>query len=123
MTAGPFALRPAHDLTDFDRAFRSALTTFAGAEERWAALARFGATDGEVREQLVKELGICGCGSGRGEWSQSHRGGKNPAVWITRGFANTSRAKPTFTGQALIDKAREVLAIGHPAPLLEESTQ
>lgn len=85
-----------------------ALHSFAGAKDRWQRCRVRGATDAELKQAITREFGESGSSGGPGMKSVAYRGGDRPAFW----FDGSPPAKPTLTGKALVDKAREVMRIG-----------
>ncbi len=73
----------------------------------WREYRLSGVTDGELKFAISREFGISGSNSGPGLKSISYKGGKDPSFW----FDSSPPARPTLKGRALIEKAREVLAI------------
>lgn len=98
-------------LSGFYDALMRSLCHFEGARNRWEKLRRRGATDAELMEAIRYEYYIQGGSSGPNMIPETHKGGRNPAVWIGQVIP---KGKPTLAGRALIEKVRAVLAIPRP---------
>jgi uncharacterized protein YifE (UPF0438 family) len=120
--AGGSSIAQSDDAPDgntMEGGLRRALHTFADAASRWAALREKGATDKELREAVVYELGISGSSGGPGLKRIAYKGkGKEPAFW----FDSRPPAKPTLKGKALIEKARAVMRVPQPTAKVDSST-
>lgn len=95
-----------------------ALHHFEGAEARWAALRKKGASDDELREALGYDLGLGGSSSSRDIGSVAYKGGKNPGIWFN---SISTQGKPSLQGKELLAAVRDLLGIRRE-PAKEESS-
>lgn len=85
-----------------------ALHRYQGGEKRWQKLRDSGASDAELKAAIGDVFGLGGGNSGPDMKSIAYKGGKQPAFYFDK---HSAHGEPTLKGKALIEKAREVLAI------------
>ena len=90
-----------------DAALVDALHSTQGAEKRWEARRKAGATDEQLAEYIAAEFGIMGGYAGPEMWWTA----KGSRFWVSQGSHNAVEEKPTLTGQKLIDAVRRVMRI------------
>lgn len=97
-------------------ALHRALHATQGAAERWAALAKRGVTDAQLKMALGGEW-QGGPGHAGDGCHYSTRGGKEPYFWFDANDVTSPFGKPTLAGKALLGAVRKLLGIGtEPAP-------
>lgn len=113
-------------LSDEQRhALRRACCHYVGAESRWAALARAGASDAQIIELMNSEMGLGG-GSGGPGWLGVYDKGYPPRVWMGEDCFGED-GKPFLAGAELVHQVRLLFGIHQPAPegqlsLFDQST-
>lgn len=101
-------------LSDEQRhALRRACCHYVGADGRWAALAKTGASDAQIIELMNSEMRLGG-GSGGPGWLPIYDKGYPPRVWIGDGCWG-GHGKPFLVGAELVHQVRLLFGVHQPA--------
>jgi len=94
------------------RTVKSAAITFTDSRERWEKLARTGATDAQIVDELNHNFGSGGGSGGPDQITEWHKS-KPPRIWfnVVRGD------RPDVSGKELVSAIRYIFGIDAPGQM------
>ena len=96
------------------KAVKIATIVYTNSRDRWETLARKGATNREITEELNHNFGYGGGSSGPGRAYIRYKS-KPPRVWIEPNMQG--KDKPDIRGRELVSLTRRVYGIGPPGQM------
>lgn len=91
-------------------AIRRAACPYTNSQERWAEIAKRGASNSEIIHHLNREFGLGGGSGGPGSLHECHQASP-PRIWIG---TRTPKGKPTIQGAELVTAIRQMFSIPQP---------